>query len=237
MVGELTTSLIHDLKNPLLVVQLAADLLRKPNLGLSDHEKYCTVIEQQIRRITGMSQEIMEFVRGDSNLSVQETNLRELILDLIGTYAEPFANDGITLSLDIGNSKDDDLIVPVDADKLARALLNLVNNARDAVTAGGKISVSIKSLNDQVKIAVSDTGAGIPDEIKETIFEPFVTHGKSCGTGLGLAIVKRIIDAHGGGISFESTLSVGTTFNITLPRRSPVQPATADLGKSHAMMA
>lgn len=92
----------------------------------------------------------------------------------------------------------------------------------DAVedVADAKVEISLQGIDSEtVEIAVSDNGKGIPPEIKDTFFEPFVTHGKSRGTGLGTAIVKSIVKAHNGSISFESSSNTGTTILIRLPKR------------------
>ena len=81
---------------------------------------------------------------------------------------------------------------------------------------GGTLTVSASAEDGAVAIRVRDTGVGIPDELRDKLFKPLFT-GKPKGTGLGLAVVKRIVDAHGGTVTFESKAEVGTTFTVTLP--------------------
>jgi signal transduction histidine kinase len=102
--------------------------------------------------------------------------------------------------------------------KLLRILENLVGNAIEAVTDGCKIEIRGTSRDDLVDITISDNAGGIPVEIRDKFFEPFVTHGKKRGTGLGTAIVKSLVEAHGGEIAFECEDGVGTVFTITLPK-------------------
>ncbi|MFZ0926264.1 MAG: ATP-binding protein [Halobacteriota archaeon] len=97
-----------------------------------------------------------------------------------------------------------------------RVFGNLILNAIQAMPDGGTLSVSASAQDGSVAIRVHDTGVGIPDELKDKLFRPLFT-GKAKGTGLGLAVVKRIVDAHGGTISFESVKGRGTAFTITLP--------------------
>jgi signal transduction histidine kinase len=85
-----------------------------------------------------------------------------------------------------------------------------------AMPDGGKLSVSATADDGPVTISVSDTGVGIPDDMRDKLFSPLIT-GKAKGTGLGLAVVKRIVDAHGGTMTFESREGKGTTFSVTLP--------------------
>jgi signal transduction histidine kinase len=108
-----------------------------------------------------------------------------------------------------------------DASKLMRVLQNLIGNAIDALHNAkieGLIEVVAKETDGSVILTVSDNGPGIPQSIRETFFEPFVTQGKNEGTGLGSAIVKTIIEAHRGSITFE-TSAQGTTFTIRLPKQ------------------
>jgi signal transduction histidine kinase len=101
---------------------------------------------------------------------------------------------------------------------LRRVLQNLLTNARDAMPSGGRVTIGVSCDEASVSIEVIDNGAGIPEEIRDRLFNPFVSQGKSEGTGLGLAIVKQIVDSHGGSVSFVTEECVGTTFTLTFPR-------------------
>jgi len=105
----------------------------------------------------------------------------------------------------------------VDEVKLRRALYNIASNARDAMEAGGSLTISTSQTDGGVELRLRDTGPGIPDTIHDTLFEPFVTCGKAMGTGLGLAIAKKTVEDHGGTIAVESVLGHGATFIVRLP--------------------
>ncbi len=107
---------------------------------------------------------------------------------------------------------------------LQRALLNLVQNALDAMPSGGTLTLSGQSTATQVQLSIQDTGSGIPAERLQQIFEPLYTT-KPGGTGLGLYIVQEIVTAHGGQVTVQSRPGQGTTFTITLPR-APADTAT-----------
>ena len=107
-------------------------------------------------------------------------------------------------------------MIAADPDLLHRALSNLVLNAIDALPQGGEIIVSTKTLRDEVRVSVSDTGSGLTQEECARLFTPYYTT-KQHGTGLGLAIVQSVVSDHGGKISVESTKQSGTTFTIELP--------------------
>ena len=102
--------------------------------------------------------------------------------------------------------------------RIRRVLENLVTNAAAAVGPGGRVKVRSAATPQGLRLEVEDTGPGIPEEVRETLFEPFVTFGKKEGTGLGLAIVKTLTERNGGTIRFESSSS-GTRFLLDFPRR------------------
>src|SRR5277367_5436729 len=106
-----------------------------------------------------------------------------------------------------------------DPQKVERAFINLVLNACEAsAQTAGEIAVNIHSSADEFEIRVADHGPGVPAAIRNTLFDPFVSCGKSNGTGLGLAIVNKVIGDHGGSVTVESTSPAGTTFLVKLPR-------------------
>jgi signal transduction histidine kinase len=109
----------------------------------------------------------------------------------------------------------------LDHDRLQRAIINILSNAEDATPSGGEIRVNASTNDGLLIFRIKDTGAGIPEDIRSKIFEPFATFGKRRGTGLGLAITRRIVEEHFGEIHFESELGKGTTFFIKIPLRPP----------------
>ena len=110
-----------------------------------------------------------------------------------------------------------------DVNKLERAIINLVRNSSEAIVGGGRIDVvSAPSNPDEICIIVEDDGPGIPQSLSATLFDPFVTSGKSGGTGLGLAIVKKIVEEHTGKIQLQSEIGRGARFVMTIPRTPSV---------------
>lgn len=118
--------------------------------------------------------------------------------------------------------------IPFHANTLRRAVLNLVQNALDAVAKGGMVSITGQSTATQVQLQGRDTGSGIAAERLERIFEPLYTT-KPGGTGLGLYIVREIVAAHGGQITVASVEGQGTTFTLTLPRARAGESLQAEL--------
>lgn len=112
-----------------------------------------------------------------------------------------------------------EVIVEADENKILRVLQNLVGNAVEALGGrGGRVEIAVTQSEEWVEIKIYDNGPGIPEAIKEKLFEPFVTYGKRTGTGLGTAIAKSIVNAHQGEITYESEDQKGTTFYIKLPK-------------------
>lgn len=216
VVGSMVNTIIHDFKNPFTLISLSAQLLASRNPS-PETQKFCNTIESQIRRMVDMANELAEFSRGEQRLNLAKVNLADL-MDRFRELNEPyFQNQSVKLSIAV-----DPVIIEAEEAKLLRVLQNLVSNSIDAVAdiPDARVEVTARSSDaDTVEITVADNGKGIPAEIKDKFFEPFVTHGKSRGTGLGTAIVKSIVTAHGGTITFESGAGKGTTILIRLPKR------------------
>ena len=108
--------------------------------------------------------------------------------------------------------------VKIDPDQIQQVFLNLILNARDAMPDGGTLEISVKQVNNHLELVFADTGTGIDAEIKDKLFDPFIsTKGPTKGTGLGLSICYSIIKDHGGSIEVDSNQDAGTRFIITIP--------------------
>lgn len=147
-------------------------------------------------------------------MNLQTVSLAALMEKFVFLHQDYLRQQKVELEL-----KPLDVAVKADSDKLLRVLQNLVYNAAEAFKeGGGRITVSGRVSDGEVEICVRDNGPGIPDDIKDNLFEPFVTAGKKGGTGLGLAIAKSIVEAHAGRISCESRPGEGSVFRIQLAR-------------------
>jgi len=121
--------------------------------------------------------------------------------------------------------------IMIDRKYLKQALLNIIKNGIAAMPNGGTLTISVSTKDDELLIAISDTGVGIPEELLAKIFEPYFTT-KESGTGLGLTITFKIIKEHKGDITVDSTLSKGSTFTIHLPIPQPEQKSLPDIEKN-----
>jgi signal transduction histidine kinase len=213
VVGRMASSIIHDLKNPMTSIKGFAQLLGQDELSPEQRHYYSKTISRSVDRFVGMTQEILDYVRGDTSLDLKRVPASELINDVC-TFVEPdFLAKELRIQTDLAFTDS----ILVDRDKFQRVFLNIANNARDAMDSGGVLTITSQQVDDQVEFRLQDTGPGIPPEIMDRLFEPFVTHGKPSGTGLGLAIVKKVVEEHGGAVRVENHAGQGACFVITLP--------------------
>jgi signal transduction histidine kinase len=146
-------------------------------------------------------------------MKLETIRLQELMQAGLKLVEADIARKNITLVRNLEYSGE----VTLDIEKMIRVFYNLASNAADAMPNGGSLTVSARKQNGSLLIEFTDTGSGIPEELRAKIFEPFVTYGKKHGTGLGLSIVKKIIDDHKGKIEAESEVHKGTTIRMILP--------------------
>jgi signal transduction histidine kinase len=214
LIGEMASSLMHDIRNPIQVMLSSVDLVR---MNHSDPETLdcCQKMEAQCDRLATMASELAEFSRGETTLKLERTDTTTLLRQFQALNEESFRPVGTTV-----NVEDEPADIEVDSTRLLRVLKNLTSNAVEALKSksGGLVDVRAWVRDSMLHISVRDNGPGIPPEVQARIFDPFVTEGKTGGTGLGLAIVKNIVTAHRGKITFETELGQGTEFLIRLPQ-------------------
>lgn len=213
-VGQMASGIIHDFRSPMTAISLGMELLRNnQSIPESRRQELFEHIRLSLDRMNRMTQDLLDFARGETRLDPVRFAIPELIGRLCRHISSPLHARAIRLNI----VEQYDGSGFVDPERLERALINIINNAEDATPQGGSITVETRLEDDQILISIRDTGSGIPEEIRDRIFEPFVTARKKKGTGLGLAISKKIVDQHGGTISYESISGVGTTFTVRLP--------------------
>lgn len=212
LLGEMLNTVIHDFKSPLSGINLASGMIKELHPD-EDTLEWCNLIHAQAHRMSAMAEEFLEFVRGNAVLNRQPANLAQVLQRFEKLNRVYFQEAQVEFVIEVA-----DVLVNVDENKLLRVVQNLVGNAVEAFKGcGGRVELTAWVSESGVNIKIQDNGPGIPDLIKDRLFEAFVTYGKHSGTGLGTAIAKSIIDAHGGQISFESSCQTGTTFYIRLP--------------------
>ena len=211
-VGKMASTIIHDIKNPMGTLRVYAQVMKKKS-GNEEATKLADEMIHQVDRFVNMTQEILDFSRGVSSTNMEEVDFGPVMEGVLMFIEKDLTKAKVKLEQQLHFSGR----VKLDQDKLIRVFYNIAGNARDAMPEGGTLTVSTEDIGGMVKIEFTDTGTGMPEEVKRKIFEPFVTYGKKHGTGLGMAIVKKVVDDHKGKIEIDSELGKGTTIRIMLP--------------------
>ncbi|TAK54488.1 MAG: HAMP domain-containing histidine kinase [Bacteroidetes bacterium] len=215
--GQMASSIIHDFRSPMTTISLSLDALkRNQNAPTAANQKLYENISTSIQRMNLMTQELLEYSRGEIKLDINEHNVKEFVKHLAASIEATLQQKNIQL---VVQDRCDNCNALFDKERLSRALINIINNSEDAMPSGGTLRFETIRDNGTVTFSISDTGNGIPEDVRDKLFDPFVTSGKKHGTGLGLAITKKIIEEHKGNISFTSALEKGTTFTIKIPVR------------------
>ena len=214
-IGQTAGMVGHDLRNPLQTVIGELYLAKNEVNSLDESEaksnlqESIQVIEEQAVYMDKIVSDLQAFVQ-PVKMDKKPINLKELVKAVIGSVVVP---KNIVVQTQIG---DDSLQIKADLQLLKRVLINLVTNSVQAMPDGGNLTLIGQINSGKLFITVEDTGVGIPDAIKNQIFTPLFTT-KPRGQGFGLAVCKRVIEAHGGNISFESIVGKGAKFMIKLP--------------------
>jgi len=216
MLGRLAAGVSHEIRNPLAALFLHVDLLEE-ELQQPTPESATQVIQvlaeirMNLARLEDLVQDYLTLVR-TSQIERTPQNLGAVLQAWAVEWQQLATSQGVLLRLE---ALEDLGPVALHASTLRRAVLNLVQNALDAMPQGGTLTLTGQRTATHVQLRIRDTGRGIPTEQLAKIFEPLYTT-KPGGSGLGLYIVQEIVAAHGGTLTVESALGCGTTFTITL---------------------
>ncbi len=213
-IGQMMAGVLHDLKTPMTVVSWYADMMAEIE-NEDERKTYTDLIKKQFNLMDGMTREVLAFARGESNLLIRKVYLSRFLEATIKQLKHEFSDKNLEITLEAEYSG----VAHFDENKITRVIHNLARNAMQAMPHGGTFEIKTKDTEQQIILAFSDNGPGIPRELQNRVFDPFTTAGKKDGTGLGLAIVKKIIDEHEGDIQLISEPNKGTCFLVTLPKR------------------
>ncbi len=211
-IGQIAAGIIHDFKSPMTVITMSAEIIAS-NMKDESQKKYTQNIQSQVNRMVNMAQDILDYSHGKKSLNLSNVEFTKSIINKVEFQRKRFEDKKIELK----TITPPPFNVSIDTNKFTRVLDNILNNAHEALSPGDKVEICVKRSDDNFQLLISDNGPGIPEEIIDTLFQPFVTSGKAKGTGLGLAISSKIIEDHGGKISVKSEKNKGTIFTITLP--------------------
>lgn len=214
---EIAQRLAHEIKNPLTPIKLSAERILKKYTDNADLSKMLPkAVLSIIREVDNMDKLIQEFrdFSRTSSLYQKNQNINKVISETVSTYHTMYPN------VQFNWDPQEEIIVFIDKAQITRVLTNLIKNAAEAMQSYGILYIRTdlvrKGNNEYCRIQIQDCGPGIPEDMYNQVFNPYVTT-KENGTGLGLAIVERIIFDHSGNIWFETEEGVGTTFFVDLP--------------------
>ncbi|HUH01369.1 MAG TPA: GAF domain-containing protein [Kofleriaceae bacterium] len=210
-IGRMLAGVLHDLKTPMTIISGYAQLMAQIEDG-EQREAYVEQILRQFDLMSGMTREVLQFARGESNVLVRKVYMHRFLDELVTQLNHALAGRGIELRVDARYTG----VAFFDEQKILRVAHNLARNAAEAMTQGGVFTITTDSVGEDMSLEFRDDGPGIPPEMEGRLFEMFAS-GKEGGTGLGLAIVKKIVDEHGGEISYQSHPGAGTSFRVVLP--------------------
>jgi signal transduction histidine kinase len=240
-IGRLTSGVGHEVKNPINAIVVHLELL-KTKLGDASPSavRHLDVIDAEIHRLDRVVQVLADFSR-PVELQLREQDLRDVIGDVLTLAAVELSTRNVTLTSQFPEKP---LVANVDADLLKQAVLNVIENGAQAMTEGGKLEVTLTDDHDLAThgdrtrssaakaavLRISDQGPGIPEDIKEKIFDLYFTT-KSGGSGIGLSMAYRILQLHHGSIEVQSNVTSGTVVLFRIPL------ATTDWGRRHLQSA
>ena len=211
-IGRLSTSIIHDLRNPLAAIYGGAEMLVDDDLSKQQVRRLATNIYRSSRRVQQLLQELADVTRGRRQ-GAEPCWLHEVI----GAACNSLAPAAQTHNVDVRMNVAANIAVSLERSPMERVFENLIGNAIEAMPEGGAVQISAERNDSIVVVTVEDNGPGIPDSIAPQLFQPFVTAGKKTGMGLGLAFSRQTVVDHGGDLWVDSRQKHGAKFVLRLP--------------------
>ncbi len=227
VLGTMAGMLAHDFRNPMTVIRGYAELLLDDDLPRETAKAHVETVIRMIDRLDRMTAETLDFARAGGVVVRRTVALRATLEEIVSDLARELPGLALEPRLDLAPAA----VGSLDTDKLRRVLGNLAGNARDAMKGRGRLGILARLVPgtapgaQRLLIEVADDGPGVPPEVRDTLFEPFVTHGKKGGTGLGLAVARRFVEDHGGTVELLREAPkdgfAGARFRILLPLEAP----------------
>jgi signal transduction histidine kinase len=215
-IGELSAGVAHELNNPLGTILLYSGSLLKETPPDDPRRQDLEMIAAEATRCRKIVQGLLNFAR-KAEVSKSPTDVRRIVEELLSIMSPAADERSVEFRADIPH---DVPLLMADADQIRQMLINLVQNALDAVERGGHVTVTLRNdqTRDALVIAVADDGCGIPEQVQERLFDPFfTTKDPGRGTGLGLAVVYGAVKVHAGDVTVKSDPGRGSVFTVILP--------------------
>lgn len=213
-ISRLSTSIVHDLRNPLAAIYGGAEMLVDGELPPQQVKRLASNIYESSRRVQELLTDLTDVTRGRTK-AAEPCNLLEVVEAARSVVAPEADRHKVEIHIDVP----DEIVLQLERSRMERVVENLMINAIEAMPSGGHINVTAELQGDVIAVAVQDTGPGINPAIWPRLFEPFVTEGKRRGMGLGLALSRQTVRDHGGDLLADPpSPEVGARFVIRLPR-------------------
>lgn len=218
--GRLTSQIAHELNNPIYGIMNTLELLKTEIPPDSKRRKILDMSLSETVRLADMLRNMLSFSKPQEEKR-REINVNELLENIMIFFEKQMRESNITVRINLDKYLPSILASP---NQLRQVMLNIVHNAKDAMPRGGTLTVETQSKDEDIIINIKDTGMGIPEEIRDKIFDAFfTTKHKVKGVGLGLSVCYGIIKDHGGSIRVKSKIDKGSTFSVILPQRSSTE--------------
>jgi two-component system NtrC family sensor kinase len=209
--GRLTASIAHEINNPMQSVQNCIHLASREDLPPEKRQEYFELARSELDRLQTTVQRMLDFYRPNA-VAPQAVNVGVLLSHVLRLMAKQLEERQVKATTNIAPNLPEIQVAP---GQVQQVFINLILNAYDAMPEGGELTVAARAVRGGVEIIFQDTGPGVPEEARRTIFEPFVSD-KPGGTGLGLTVSYNIVTAHGGTLDLLSG-GVGACFRVYLP--------------------
>jgi|KBSMisStandDraft_5_1062788.scaffolds.fasta_scaffold06806_2 signal transduction histidine kinase len=224
-IGRLSSSIVHDLRNPLAAIYGGAEMLVDAGLSTEQRDRIAVSIYRSSRRIQELLQELTDMSRAKAK-RVESCRLVEIVQGARDLTAQTTGVSPVSIAIDIPGHVE----VYVDRDRMERVFMNLLHNSLEAMPNGGTLRVTSRQDATTVTVQVEDSGPGIPEKAWATLFQPFASFGKKNGLGLGLALSRQTVLDYAGDLWADRELKSGARFFVRLPK---AQTAVAS-GRVHA---
>lgn len=230
-IGRMIGSVVHDFRSPLTALRGYVGMLTNLNLDDADRAAYGQHVIEECDRLNHMVSELLEFTRGGRvALEPVPVRLGGFIETLADRLRAQFGPRGVEIELDLAEVGE----IPIDKERMERAIWNVATNACQAMPDGGRLVIRTEAKEETVIVTLEDEGNGIPEEVQHRIFEPFFSYGKSEGIGLGMAIARKITEEHGGTLAVTSRKGVGTRVKFELPKVTAAESAEVEVASERA---
>jgi signal transduction histidine kinase len=211
---EPTLSLIsHDIRNPIQMISILIEMLQAKELSIEKRKNLYNKFNDGLSQITSIISEVTEFVKGSYQLSYESVDSAKFFNEIRFSIADALKKLKIELELDLNYNGN----IKIDAKRVKNLILKLIKFSRDLIQYEGLISIKVIQENNFLIITIQDTSEGLPVEIIDNLYDPFLVFGNKKGVGLSFAITKTIIEQHKGSFSIKSSQTEGLKYIISIP--------------------